>query len=124
MKKFQRLKDLREDKDMTQEQIAKIFYMHPTQYRRYENSEGTAFTDFLIKIADYYNVSLDYIAGRTNNKAGIGTIKTELSAEEKKLIEDYRQMSERGKIRIQERAESILEDEAEESAATHGRKSS
>ena len=124
MKKFQRLKDLREDKDMTQEQIAKIFYMHPTQYRRYENSEGTAFTDFLIRLADYYGVSLDYITGRTNNKAGIGITKTELSSEEKKLIEGYRTISDRGKARIQERIEAIIEDEAEESAISRGRKSS
>ena len=127
MKKYQRIEDLRVDKDLTQEQIAKDLFVHRTQYQRYESSEGNTFFDFIIRLADYHGVSIDYIAGRTNNKAGIG-IKSKkqevVTKEEEKLIEVYRQMTEIGKARLQERAESILEDEAEQSAMTRGRRSS
>lgn len=122
MKKFQRLRDLREDKDLTQKEAAQIFYMHPTQYQRYENCEGTSFTDFLMRAADYYGVSLDYIAGRTNLKKE--NEKDEITEEEINLIKDYRRISKEGKIRIQERIETIIESEAEQSAMTRGRRSS
>lgn len=69
---YQRIKDLREDKDKTQAEIAEIFDMQLTQYRRYENGEREPKLNFITKLADYYNVSIDYIAGRTNDKRGIG----------------------------------------------------
>lgn len=121
---YTKIKDLREDHDLKQIEISQQIHMNVTTYQRYERGEREIPLNIAILLADYYKVSLDYIAGRTNNKAGIGTTKTELSSEEKKLIAAYRQMTERGKIRIQERAESILEDEAEQSATTRGRKSS
>ena len=65
---FPRLRDLREDKDMNQTQIADILGIKQTVYSRYERGFQTIPTEHLIKLADYYNVSLDYIAGRTNNK--------------------------------------------------------
>lgn len=125
MKKYQRIEDLRVDKDLTQEQIAKELFVHRTQYQRYESSTGNTFFDFIIRLANYYGVSIDYIAGRTNSKAGIGAKGQEaITEEEEKMLKAYRQMTERGKIRLQERAETILEDEAEQSAMTRGRKSS
>ena len=65
---FPRLRDLREDKDMNQTQIADILGIKQTVYSRYERGFQTIPTEHLIRLADYYNVSLDYIAGRTNNK--------------------------------------------------------
>ena len=61
-----RLRDLRQDKDLTQAQIAKIFFMQTTQYRRYENGESDLPLELAKKFAEYYNVSIDYIAGITN----------------------------------------------------------
>lgn len=69
---YQRIRDLREDKDKTQAEIAEIFGMQLTQYRRYENGDREPKLSFIIQLADYYNVSIDYIAGRTNDKKGIG----------------------------------------------------
>ncbi len=67
MKKYEnRLRDLREDKDLTQAQVAKEFYMHVTQYRRYENGESDLPLEVAKKIAQYYNVSIDYIGMLTN----------------------------------------------------------
>ena len=64
MRRFNnRLRDLREDKDLTQAEIAKQFYLQTTQYRRYENGESDLPLEWAKKFARYYNVSIDYIAG-------------------------------------------------------------
>ena len=67
MKKFQnRLRDLRQDKDLTQAEVSKIFFLQPTQYRRYENGESDLPLEWAKKFAQFYNVSIDYIAGLTD----------------------------------------------------------
>lgn len=64
---YRRLRDLREDSDKTQTDIANFLGMKQPQYYRYENGLRDIPSDILIKLADYYNVSTDYILGRTNN---------------------------------------------------------
>ena len=61
---YRRIRDLREDNDKTQSQIAKFLNMHLTVYQRYERGEREIPFWVAIKLADYYNVSLDYIAER------------------------------------------------------------
>ena len=63
---YQRLRDLREDKDMTQTQIAKMLGMSQTGYSKYETGENDIPTEILIKLARFYNTSIDYILGETN----------------------------------------------------------
>ena len=60
---YQRLKDLREDADKTQEEIAKIIGTSQSYYAQYENGKRTIPFERMIVLAKYYNVSLDYIAG-------------------------------------------------------------
>lgn len=57
-----RLRDLRQDKDLTQAEVAKIFFLQTTQYRRYENGDSDLPLEWAKKFAKFYNVSLDYIA--------------------------------------------------------------
>ena len=64
---FQRLKDLREDKDMKQAEIAEILGIRQTVYSRYERGFQNIPLEHLLTLADFYNVSTDYILGRTNN---------------------------------------------------------
>ncbi len=64
---FQRLKDLREDKDMKQVQIAELLGIQQTVYSRYERGFQNIPIEHLIFLADYYNVSTDFILGRTDN---------------------------------------------------------
>lgn len=64
---YKRIRDLREDKDLNQTQIAKIIGMSQTGYSKYETGENDLPTSILIKLADYYDVSIDYILERTNN---------------------------------------------------------
>lgn len=61
-----RLKDLREDHDLTQEKCAKIGCITKNTYIRYEKSERIPTLDVLVKYAEYYNTSIDYIAKLTN----------------------------------------------------------
>lgn len=65
---FQRLRDLREDMDLNQTQIAGILHTSQTVYSRYERGFQTIPVEHLLILADFYNVSIDYILGRTNNK--------------------------------------------------------
>ncbi len=62
-----RIKDLREDNDLTQKDIAKILMCDQSLYSKYERGERDIPLVLLIKLADYYNTSLDYLVCRTNN---------------------------------------------------------
>ena len=62
----QRLKDLREDADKTQEEIAKIIGTSQSYYAQYENGKRAIPFERMIILAKYYNVSLDYFAGLIN----------------------------------------------------------
>lgn len=61
---FKRIEDLRIDHDLTQQQIADILGCQREVYRRYEKGTRTIPVEFLIKLADYYKVSIDYLVGR------------------------------------------------------------
>ena len=65
---FQRLRDLREDRDMNQTQIAALLHTSQTVYSRYERGYQTIPVEHLLILADYYDVSVDYILGRTNQQ--------------------------------------------------------
>ncbi|MBR5372166.1 MAG: helix-turn-helix transcriptional regulator [Oscillospiraceae bacterium] len=64
---FQRLRDLREDHDLNQTAVAKMLHTSQTVYSRYERGYQTIPVEHLLILADYYDVSVDYILGRTNN---------------------------------------------------------
>ena len=65
---YQRIRDLREDADLSQRQLAEILGMHKTTYTNYETGKREPPFFFVIILAKYFNVSLDYIAGLTNKK--------------------------------------------------------
>ena len=60
---YHRLKDLREDKDLTQSQLAEALGLYTTTYSRYERGENELPLYLAIEIAKFYDVSIDYIAG-------------------------------------------------------------
>lgn len=64
---YPRLKDLREDADMSQQQVAEYLHMKQPQYSRYERGLRDIPTDILIRLAQLYGTSTDYILGLTNN---------------------------------------------------------
>ena len=63
---YPRLKDLREDNDLMQKEVAAILGIDQRVYSNYEIGKREIPTRFLIKLADFYNASVDYILGRTN----------------------------------------------------------
>ena len=68
MRKYQRIRDLREDQELNQTQFARILGMSQTGYSKYETGENDIPTEILLKMADYYETSVDYLLGRTNIK--------------------------------------------------------
>ena len=68
---YTRLRDLREDNDISQAECAKIGYISKNSYIRYENGERNPPLDVIVTYAKFYNVSIDYIAGLTNDKGGL-----------------------------------------------------
>ncbi len=65
---YQRIRDLREDKDLTQKQMGEILSCSQRVYSNYERGELDIPTEILIKLADFHKVSTDYILNRTNKK--------------------------------------------------------
>lgn len=65
---YQRLQDCRIDKDLNQAEIAQILETYQTHYSKYERGERELPMHLFIKLAKFYNVSLDYLAGLTNDK--------------------------------------------------------
>lgn len=65
---YKRIRDLREDSDMTQTQVAKMLGMSQTGYSKYETGENDIPTDVLIKLSKFYNTSIDYLLGQTDRR--------------------------------------------------------
>ena len=65
---YPRIRDLREDKDMTQTQVARLLGMSQTGYSKYETGENDIPTAILIKLAELHNTSIDYLLGQTNQR--------------------------------------------------------
>lgn len=65
---LRRLRDMREDRDLTQARIASILGIAQTVYSRYERGYQTIPLEHLVKLADFYGFSIDYLVGRTCRK--------------------------------------------------------
>ena len=65
---YRRIRDLREDRDLTQKQIAQYLGMSQTGYSKYETGENDIPTAILIKLVDFYQTTTDYLLGRTGEK--------------------------------------------------------
>jgi len=65
---YKRLRDLREDLDLTQKELAEFLHIKQNTYSQYENGQRQLPIDVLIKLAKYYNVATDYILGLTDKK--------------------------------------------------------
>lgn len=67
-RKMMRLKELRAEKGATQKEVAEVIFCSPLVYSRYERGEREPDIDTLCKLADYFNVTVDYIVCRTDKK--------------------------------------------------------
>ena len=109
MSLYRRIRDLREDADKTQTDIAKYLGTTAQYYGKYENGEREIPFARAIKLADYYDVSLDYLAERTNTK------KTDpcnsLTEDEKKLVQQFFDLTERNKGKVELFVDQLSEEQ-------------
>lgn len=71
MSYYPRIRDLREDADLSQQELVDLLKMHKTTYTNYEQGKRIPPLDFVVKLAKFYDVSIDYIAGITNIKRSL-----------------------------------------------------
>lgn len=113
MAEYKRIKDLREDMDLTQKEISKILNIHINTYANYERGKREITLDILILMAKFYNVSIDYIAGITQNKRGLNN----LNEEENNLLEQYNSLTEKNKGKLEDRLEQLIENQTKKKEA-------
>lgn len=118
-----RLIKLRENRQLNQTEVAKLLNIGAVTYNRYEKGEREPDHNMLIRLATFFNVSVDYLLGITDipetidtyiakqKKTGTQPAADEYSADERKIIDMYRQLSEKDKGKIEGRLEEMLDDE-------------
>ena len=110
MRIYQRLKDLREDKDMNQKEIGEIIGTSGNYYGDYEKGKRDIPTERMIMLAQFYNVSMDYITGLTNDKGGLHKNTTA----ESNLLNKYNALSDIRKGRVSQLLEILTEEQQNE----------
>lgn len=65
---YERIRALREDSDLTQAQVAEYLGMSQTGYSKYETGENSIPVDVVVKLADFYKTTTDYLLGRTDKR--------------------------------------------------------
>ena len=66
--KFQRIQDLRTDADMSKKHLSEILHISQRSYSHYETGSRNIPVEMLIRLANYYDISVDYLVGRTDKK--------------------------------------------------------
>lgn len=107
---YNRLKDLREDKDLNQKQVGEIIGTSGNYYGDYENGKRDIPTERMIILAKYYQVSMDYITGLTNDKGGLH----KNNLEETELLMKYNNLTERRKGKLLQLLDMLTEEQNKE----------
>ncbi|MBQ1538502.1 MAG: helix-turn-helix domain-containing protein [Ruminococcus sp.] len=105
------LQELRKEKKFTQEEAANQFGVKLSTYQKYERDAISPPYDILIKIADFYNVSTDYLLGRTEIKAMAGTTPAEqldVTAAEQEIIRRYTEFPEEVRLLLLETIRKLV----------------
>ena len=99
---YTRLKDLREDADKTQAEVARYLGTTPQYYGKYELGERELPFSRAVRLAEYYHVTLDYLAGKSGSKTG-----QQLTEDEAALLRKWHSLSERSKGKIEYHIEEL-----------------
>lgn len=99
------IRSLREDRDLTQKQIAELLGTSANYYGDYENGKREITLSRIIKLADYYDVSMDYLTGRISDKKGFYKI----SSAETELLNKFRSLDSESKGKLLERLDVLCE---------------
>ena len=106
MAKYNRIKDLREDSDKTQQELADYLGTSSQHYGKYELGHAEIPFERAIALAKYYGVSLDYLAGLTNSKKGMS--KGELTEKQQRLLDIADSFTNEEKSRALELLKAIM----------------
>lgn len=109
---YQRIRDLREDADKTQTDIAQYLGTTAQYYGKYEKGEREIPFLRAIQLAEYYDVSLDYLAGRTNFPKGKDNMPFQEDALH--ILEKYATLTERNKGRLEQFLDDLCEQQGED----------
>lgn len=114
---YQRIRDLREDADKNQTDIAEYLGTTAQYYGKYEKGEREIPFSRAVALAKYYSVSLDYLAGRTNIK----TIQSDasLTSDEIRLLQQFRTLTERNKGKAELFIEQLYESQISGMSENH-----
>lgn len=115
---YQRIRDLREDMDKTQTELAEYLGTTAQYYGKYEKGEREIPFMRAIQLAEFYDVSLDYLAGRTNHKQGKAN--PNLTPDQIKISDIYAELSDKNKGKLELFAEQLLEKQADENLQEKG----
>ena len=102
---YRRIKELREDSDKLQSEVARYLETTAQYYGKYESGERELPFSRAIKLAEYYDGSLDYLAGRTNESTFTDL---KLNADEINIAVNYRNLTERNKGKVELFIEQLL----------------
>ncbi len=102
---YQKIRDLREDSDKTQSEIAEYLGTTAQYYGKYEKGEREIPFSRAVQLAEYYNVSLDYLAGRSRNRFDI-------NEDERKLLLNWSCLTERNRGKVEYLIDQLLEEQA------------
>ena len=109
---YKRIRDLREDSDKTQTELAEVLGTTAQYYGKYEKGERELPFSRAIQLAEYYGISLDYLAGRS----GLANEQA-LTDDEKNLLYNWHCLSERNKGKVEYLITELLEDQAQRKEA-------
>ena len=109
---YKRIRDLREDSDKTQTEVAEFLGTTAQYYGKYEKGERELPFSRAIQLAEYYGVSLDYLAGRDKNG-----IEQSTDEDEQILLQNWRYLSERDKGKVEYLMAELLEAQAQRKEA-------
>jgi len=95
----QRLRQLREEKGLLQKDVAKILGITPSAYGYYEQGKREPSMEVLKKLSDFFNVSIDYLLGRTDIRSPVDEI-TEAVSDDPELLEFWNELKEREDLKL------------------------
>ncbi len=104
-----RLKKLRLEKKVTQQELANILNVSQQSINKYENHSTEPSIETLIMIADFFDASIDYIVGRVKERDAIGAVSYKLSDKEEILFRYYRQLSQEKRECLENIAKMLLD---------------
>lgn len=110
-----RLKSLREDADLSQKELAKLLGVSPSTIGMYEAGKRTPDSEMLTRICDFFNITVDYLIGRSNIKnpqcsTSKKTEQSHLTDDEKNILNLYKKLNDKDKAKV----EGIMENKIDE----------